>query len=129
MSMSDTIIANVANPTPILQQDRSSKLTTNPFIPNEQRERELVTIQQEANSIIEEAYQTNKTSSIRNMTLNQINGNISSSVTGIIDDLFAKPNDVPWRHYLPMIIQKEQRFAYLGILLIFIAVYMLLARG
>ena len=127
--MSDKVIANIANPTPILKQNRSSILTTNPFIPNEQKEQEIMTIQKEANAIIEEAYQRNKTSSIRNMTLNQINGNISSSLTGIIDDMFTKPTDIPWRLYLPMIIQKEQRFAYLGILLIFIAIYMLLARG
>lgn len=129
MSMSDKVIANLTNPTPILQQDRSSKLTTNPFIPNEQREREIMTIQEEANSIIEDAYQENKTSSVRNMTLNQIHGNISNSVTGIIDDMFSKPSDVPWRLYLPTILQKDQRFAYLGILLILIAIFMILARG
>jgi hypothetical protein len=129
MSLSDQVIANLTNPTPILQQDKSSKLTTNPFIPNEQREKEIEAIQQEANSIVEDAYRTNKTSSISNMTLVQINQNLSNSVTGFIDDIFTKPKDIPWRNYLPVIIQKDQRYAYLGLLFIFIAIYILLARG
>ena len=127
--MSDKIIANIFSPQPILQQDKSSIVTTNPFIPNEQREKEILSIQNEANSIIEEAYRSNKTSSIQNLTLNEINYNVSSSFIGFVDDIFAKPKDIPWRHYIPIIIQKEQRFVYLGILLIFIAIYILLARA
>lgn len=129
MIMSDNVVANLKTPAPILQQTKSTIVTTNPFIPNEQREIEISSIQNQANSIIEDAYNSNKTASLQNLTLSEINYNISSSFTGFIDDIFAKPQDLSWRHYLPIIIQKDQRFAYLGILLVFIAIYMLLARN
>ena len=53
------------NPVPILQQEKSS-ITTNPFIPNDQKIKELEIIDKEANKIIEDAYNKNKTSSIAN---------------------------------------------------------------
>lgn len=126
--MSDNIIANIANPQPILQQPASSVINTNPFIPNEQRELELKVIQRQANEIIENAYQSNKTSSIANLNLKQINKNISDSFLGLVDDLYSKPKDVPWKHYIPTILEKEQRYAYLGALLILISFYILLSK-
>ncbi len=128
--MSNEIIANLHHPTPILQQKGSSIVTTNPFIPQDQREHELEEISTEANNIINEVYKHNVTSSsIKDMTVSEINGNISSSVLGFLDDLFSKPDEVPWRHYLPMILQKEQRYTYFGVLLVFISVFMLIVRG
>lgn len=126
--MSDSVIANLVPQKPILQQDKSSLLTTNPFIPNEQRTQELEEIEQEANKIIESAYLQNKTSSIKNQSLSQLNVNISTSVVGVLDDLFVKPDDVPWRHYIPVILQKEQRYTYIGILFILVAIFFLLVK-
>lgn len=128
MSMSDKVIANLLPTKPILQQDKSSLVTTNPFIPNEQKSKELDAIQEEANSIIETAYTQNKTSSIQDQTLSQLNKNVAQSVVGFLDDIFTKPDDIPWKHYLPMIIQKEQRYTYFGVLLIFVSIFFLLAK-
>lgn len=126
--MSDDIIANIANPQPILQQPSSSKINTNPFIPNKQRELELKVIQRQANEIIENAYQTNKTSSIANLSLKEINKNVSNSFLGFIDDMYKKPHDIEWKYYIPKILEKEQRYAYLGALLVLISLYMLVSK-
>lgn len=128
MSMSDKVIANLLPQKPILQQDKSSLVTTNPFIPNEQRTKEIESIQEEANNIIESAYAQNKTSSIQDQTLSQLNKNIAQSVVGFLDDLFNKPDDIPWKHYLPMIFQKDQRYTYLGVLLVFVSIFFLIVK-
>lgn len=125
--MSVNQIANISNAVPILQQQRSS-ITTNPFIPNEQRAIELQQIDKSANLIIEEQYNKNKTTSIFNLPISTINDNISSSFIGFFNDLFVKPADMPWRIYVPMILEKDQRYTYLGVLCIFIAIYMLAVR-
>ena len=80
--MSVNEIVNITNPTPILQQERS-QITTNPFIPNEQRILELEQLDKSANQIIEESYNKNKTNSIANLNLRDISKNISSSFIGI----------------------------------------------
>lgn len=118
-------ILNLQNPQPILQQDRSN-IVTNPFIPNDQKEKELQTINKEANDIIEREYNKNKTSSILNQPIKDINKNIAGSVIGILDDLFNKPDDTEWTAYIQTILQKDQRYAYIGILFILIAVYSLI---
>jgi hypothetical protein len=120
-----TTIINLQNPQPILQQDRSN-IVTNPFIPNVQKERELETINKEASDIIEKEYNKNKTSSILNQPIKDINKNIAGSVIGILDDLFNKPDDTDWTSYIQTILQKDQRYAYIGILFILIAVYSLI---
>ena len=62
----------------------------------------------------------------KNPTFSDINKNLSTSVMGFFDDLFHKPNDIPWNEYFTMIIIKDQRYNYLGILLIFISFYIIL---
>ena len=125
--MSLNRIANISNTVPILQQERST-ITTNPFIPNEQKQIELEQIDKEANQIIEQQYNNNRTSSIFNKTISEINTNIATSFIGLLDDLFVKPTDMPWRIYIPMILEKDQRYAYIGVLAILIAIYMLAVR-
>lgn len=109
------------DPVPILQQ-QPSEITTNSFIPQEQRIKELSIIEEQANKLVEEAYFQNRNSSIRFQSIDQINKNISGSVIGIIDDILRKPSEISWNTYIVYIFQKEQRYAYIGILLIFISV-------
>lgn len=118
-------MSNIVNPQPILQQDKSS-ITTNPFIPNEQKERELEILEKQANTIL--ANQA-KQDSIKEMTLKDINTKIASSVIGFFDDLYIKPENMTWKEYLPTILQKEERYTYIGILFILIGVYLLLAKS
>jgi hypothetical protein len=124
--MSDSILnsidTNLFPKPPVLQQSKSS-IVTNSFIPNEQKQFELEEIQKQANGIIEDNYKQNQNSSIANMSLKYILQNMSNSVVGLIDDLFSKPDNVPWTHYLPDIIAKDQRYAFIGIILLIIALY------
>ena len=120
--MTTNQIINIQNPVPILQQERSS-ITTNPFIPNEQKTLELETLDKEANTIMERAWVKSKSNSIKNLSLNDINQNVSSSFIGLIDDLFTKPKETPWKEYIVEIFNKDQRYTYIGILFILIAVY------
>jgi len=115
------------NPVPILQQEKSN-ITTNPFIPNEQKIKELEIIDKEANKIIEDAYNKNKTTSISNLSIKDIIINISDSVIGILDDLFVKPDNINWPNYISSILQKNQRYTYIGILFLIIAFYILLVH-
>jgi len=126
-NMSVNEIVNITNPTPILQQERS-QITTNPFIPNEQRILELEQLDKSANQIIEESYNKNKTNSIANLNLRDISKNISSSFIGISEDLFNKPEDVKWVDYIFLIFQKDQRYAYIGVVLLMIAFYMMIIK-
>lgn len=126
MSMSDKVIANLQNPMPILQQV-SSNITTNPFIPNKQKIEEIEILESEANKIIEKAHE-NKDTSIQNVTIKKIGENISISVVGFLDDLFIKPSEISWSNYLLVIIKKEDRYAYFGILFIMLGLIMWLLK-
>jgi hypothetical protein len=125
--MSVNQIANISNVRPILQQERS-KITTNPFIPNEQKTIELQELDKQANDIIEEQYNKNQTTSISNLSIREITKNISSSSIGFFNDLFIKPSDTPWTEYLLKIFTKDQRHTYIGVLFILIALYMLIVK-
>ena len=112
----------ITNPIPILQQEKS-QITTNPFIPNEQKEKELQVIDLEANKIIEEAYNKNKTTSIANLSIKDIITNTADSIIGLLDDLFTKPKDISWKDYIPNILQKDQRYTYIGFVFLILAFY------
>jgi hypothetical protein len=119
-------IVNLTNPQPILQQDKSSIVTSNPLIPNEQKEREIIVtdISNTANN-----NNANAKNTVKNMSIQDINKKIGTSVIGFFDDLFLKPENVPWKEYLPTILQKDERYTYIGILCILIGFYLLLARS
>lgn len=125
--MSNNKIVNISNPVPILQQQRSN-IVTNPFIPNDQKTIEIQEIDKQANKIIEEQYNKNKTSSIFNQSLDDLNKNISTSFIGFFDDLFIKPDEVSWYVYIQIILQKNSRYTYIGIILVLIAIYMLIVK-
>ena len=89
------------NPTNILQQPKSD-ITTNPYIKEAKID--------------------------QNQTFNQININTSIAFMGLLDDLLNKPDNVYWNDYLLEIINKDQRYNYISVLLFFIALYILLLR-
>jgi len=113
-------IANIQNPVNILKQ-QSSKITTNPFIPNEQKIKEFEIIDKEANEIIKKAYSKND---IYNFSINEINKRISKSITGFLDDLFVKPEKYNWVEYLQLILLEEERYVYFGFILIMFVIFM-----
>ena len=115
-------IINIQNTQPILLQERS-KITTNPFIPNEQKEMELSILNKESNDILIKKHNQSK---FTNLSIQQINANISKSVIELMDDLFKKPESKSWIEYIKEIMQKDDRYSYIGILLILIAVYMII---
>jgi hypothetical protein len=113
-------IANIQNPINILQQEKS-KITTNPFIPNEQKIREFEIIDKEANEIIKKAHDKNN---IYNVSISEINSRISKSTIGFFNDLFLKPEKENWIEYLQLILLKEERYTYLGFVLISFVIFM-----
>jgi len=130
-SMSDEIIQNagasvvLSNPTNILSQEKSY-ITTNPFIPNGQKDKELSVLQDKAQSVVDDAWNSNNKSSIRNLTLDNIFKNMAMAPINLFTDLFNKPENISWLDYIPLIIQRDQRYAYIGLLIIFITLFYIL---
>lgn len=112
---------------PILQQSKSF-ITTNPFIPESQRMLELEALDTEANAIIQEQYNRNVVSSVKSQSLGNIAKNMSGSIIGIMDDMFAKPSGVPLMQYMQAVFQRDQRYAYIGMFLLLLAVYLALTK-
>ena len=150
-------ISNIQNPINILQQPKA-KLTTNvfmensnigsnyigndknvinttsnikttPFIPDIQKEIELTELNDNANKIITDNYNKNITSSIRNISFRDLHKNISISCVDLLDDALNKPNEIMWGEYIQIILQKNQRYTYVGFLLIFLAIFILLVTN
>ena len=115
----------VMNTQPILQQQKSD-IVTNPFISDQQKEIELTDLQNNANKIVSEQYNRNITTSIHNLSLSDISKNMSKSCIGLLNDMLNKPKSIHWFEYIQIILRKDQRYTYIGILLIIIAVYVLL---
>ena len=116
---------NIQAVQPILQEQKSD-IVTNPFISDTYKIAELNDIQKHANDIFEEQYNKNMTNSIQNLSLYDINKNITSSCVGLLDDVLNKPYDIGWIEYIQIIFKKNQRYAYIGILLIIIALFILI---
>ena len=121
----DHYTGTINTPTNILSEQKS-KITTNPFISDIQKTIELKDIQSEINEIIKNDYNQNMTSSISNLSLSEINKNISTSCIEFMNDCFNKPIDIPWSIYIQIILKKNQRYTYFGILFIFIAIFLLI---
>lgn len=115
----------VAVPSSIVSHQKSN-IVTNAFIRDEQKQMEIDSLENEVNDIITKNYNDNITSSISNLSLSEINANISKSCIGILDDIFDKPKSTTWGEYVQIILKKDQRYTYIGFLLIFIAFYILL---
>lgn len=114
------------NHLPILHQMKADMDTT-AFIPEDQRQREINSLQESANEIIQQAHSDSQVS-IKNLTLGQILTNTSDSFIGLSNDLFLKPQETPWNDYIGHILTKDSRYVYLGIIMIFIVMYIFLFR-
>lgn len=119
---------SVSVPSSIVSHQKSN-IVTNAFIRDEQKQMEINSLENEVNDIITKNYNDNITSSIRNLSLSEINANISKSCIGILDDIFDKPKSTTWGEYIQIILKKDQRYTYIGFLLIFIAFYILLVSN
>ena len=87
----------IQNPINILQQEKSS-ITTNPFV-----QPRLYTVQETT----KETTKDTPKDTPKPPTFYDINKKLSTSIMGLIDDLFEKPNDIPWLKYIPMILDKD----------------------
>lgn len=101
------MIVNLHNPVPILQQKPSS-ITTNTLIPKNFQQ-----IDQE--SLNFKVQNTNNT--------NSINQKISSDIIEFFNEFYTKPDDENWSNYIVKISSKKNRFIYVGIFFISIAIY------
>lgn len=101
-------IQDIKNPVNILQQPKS-QMITNPYIqPN-------VPV-------------TNHTPIVRKYSQKSFHHNISASIIGVLDDLLNKPSAVPWTSYLLSTLQKDQRYFYIGIFCLVLAIFLFLIR-
>ena len=108
MSNTEVKIVPVENPIPILQQE-SSNITTNSLIPKQTtREVKLPP----SNNPIKIEYLTK----------------ISSSFIDLFNDLFVKPDDISWITYLQTISLKNDRYYYIGIFCIALAIIIALLQ-
>jgi hypothetical protein len=100
--MNTVQIVPISNPIPILQQE-SSNITTNTLIPK--------------NTSIEiDLPQSNNPIKIEYFT------KVSSSFIDFFNDLFIKPDDIDWITYLQKITLKNDRYYYIGIFCIAMAI-------
>lgn len=101
--------SKLQNPLPILQQQKSI-ITTNPYIePLKEKEIKEIT----------------KPKSIK---LYEIKKRFSDSCLGFFDDLYKKPDNIHWNKYIFIILKKDERMNYFGVLLIFIVFFFLLIK-
>jgi hypothetical protein len=120
------VIANLTQQPPILQQQKS-KIITNPFISDNVKLAELNDLQDNANLIIQNEY--DKSTGISSLSLFEIHKNITNSFIGFLNDLLNKKDDSPWIEYFFAILKKDQRYVYIGMLLIIIAFIILLVSS
>jgi len=97
-------IQDIKNPVNILEQPKS-QMITNPYITF-----------------------TNHTPIVPKYSQKNFHHNISASIIGVLDDLLNKPSDVPWNSYLVSTLRKDQRYFYVGILLVVLSIFFLLIR-
>ena len=136
-----------SNPVPILQQTKSKmvhnslidqkidqKIVTqipiqqltddiqpHAFISESQKQQELNNLQKEANHIFDKSFVHE--SGIQNLSILEINNRISDSVVGILNDIYIKPSNEDWIPYFFKILKYKERYTYIGIILIFISLY------
>lgn len=120
-------IVNIQNPLPILQQPKSS-IITNPLIPNEQKEIEYVTTDINENIKLNKEYEEKKQDGIKYQSFSTIHSKISESVLGVLTDLFDKPEDETIFMHIINIFTKDQRYAYIGLLMIIISIIIYIIR-
>jgi hypothetical protein len=63
-----------------------------------------------------------------NQSFSKIIEKTSMTFTGILDDIYEKPDNVSWSVYLKQILVKDNRYNYVAIILFFIALYILLVK-
>ena len=106
----------------ILKQSRSDFITTG-LISADQRKKELDSITVEANEIVDATFKE-RNKGIQDLTLKEILTNTSDTAVGIVHDLTNKPKQVNWLEHLKVTVTKDQRYMYIGILLLFFGVYL-----
>lgn len=101
-------IINIRNPINILSQPKSS-LDTNPLIPNKQ---DTFEIEQPISG-----------ETIARVPFHELNQNIAKSCTEFLDDILNKPEDIAWNNYIIISLQKDNRYPYIGIMLLVVSIF------
>jgi hypothetical protein len=110
----------------ILKQSRSDFITTG-LISAEARNKELKEIEVLSNEIVSKVH-TEKEKSIRYMTLQEILTNTSDACISIITELTSKPKSTSWGEYIQVVLTKDDRYMYVGILLVVLSIWIYLLR-
>lgn len=120
-------IINIQNPIPILEQPKSS-ITTNPLIPNKQKEIEYTITDKKESETLNKEYKEKQKNGIKYQSFYTIHSKISQSVIGILTELFDKPKENTISEHIINIFTKDQRYAYIGFLLVIISMIIYIIR-
>lgn len=122
MDKNKNFIINITTPIPILQQNTSS-INTNPFLMDnnkinidrsETQTQNDIEIENENEKRNEKVYMTN-------LDIEYFFKDFSINIIDFLNDLLDKPHDESWVYYLVYILYKNNRYTYIGILSIIIA--------
>lgn len=114
-------IVNIQNPIPILQQPKG-QIISNSLIPNKQQELEYVTTDIEELEKMNKEKKNAQKNGIKYQSFESIHSKISESIIGISTELFEKPQNDTWIKHIVNIFLKDERYSYIGLLLIIIAI-------
>lgn len=66
---------------------------------------------------------------IEKLSITDINRNFSNSMIGILDDLYTKPDTESWASYIYIVMTKDDRLLYVGLLFLFIVLFYLIIQS
>jgi hypothetical protein len=121
-------IVNLQNPIPILQQPKS-EIITNKLIPNRQKVEEYEIIDNIELRKQQEQKIKLENNGIKYASFATIHTRISESIIGIITEIFDKPYNEGIFEHINNTFTKNQRYAYIGLLLIMISIILYLYRN
>ena len=120
MDKNNNFIINITTPIPILQQNTSS-INTNPFLINNNKINIIKSDIQTENYIENENKKETKEIYMTNLDIEYFFKDFATNIIDFLNDLVDKPNDESWISYLVYILNKNNRYTYIGILFIIIA--------
>lgn len=122
MDKNNNFIINITTPIPILQQNTSS-INTNPFLMDNNKINIIKSDSQTENDIENENQKEREKENIymTNLDIEYFFKDFSINIIDFLNDLLDKPNDDSWISYLVYILYKNNRYTYIGILSIIIA--------
>jgi hypothetical protein len=111
---------------PVSTENQNLLATSETEIPNNtiliDPEMRINLLQQKANEEVKFKEKNEK------LSFDKINNRLSNALLDILDDFYTKPDNINWFPYISQTLQKDDRFTYLGIFLLILALFISLIR-